>query len=53
MKAAESARIKQYYKKVGDMDTAMHDAARSKINLKVFEERQRVAGVVAATNGYE
>ena len=45
MKAAESVRVKTYYKKVGEMGAAEHDAVRSRINKKTFQEHQRVAGV--------
>ena len=53
MKAAESARLKSYYKKVSDMSAAEHDALRGKVNQTMYEERQQIAGIMAARSGEE
>ena len=53
MKAAESTRVKSYYRKVSDMNAAEHDALRGKVNQGMYDERQRIAGIIAARSGEE
>ena len=52
MKATESARITQYYQKIDMLSGTEHAKVRTKVK-KNYEERQRIAGIVAARCGEE